>query len=688
MDDVHALFKEVISDFKGKRELTLIQNLIKWEINNLNDIGVELQIFQQIDVNKWNLICKRVENFNNFIKIFLLGIKLLNNDDILLLTTIGLFIYHFNEKKRSITLKYFYYMKSQKSNELLYFYKKVFSKQNLPLSNCDSFKISDGWVMDIKDNKECLLKYGVELLKFAIKDQKLELIDDIYKKCINYFREDLRINKIYSLETTMIIDYPSYNIEYKNNELHLYSFQYPQIINITRSILWIKYNILMGKLSENHMKIFIVIQLLIILLIIPLLPIYFIAFYILSKYHFINDFYTNDVLSLYFEAVEKLSKHRTMPIITFMSSYIKFMNYPKDYNWFLELILPQPSPFVETISNNIYKTLDGEALINFKWNSYGKYYHSMIWITFMALLGCFNTAAKLPQQYIGDNVQRRLLIASIILGFIHLSFEIRRFIYNPAKWMKDIGNLFDAFVYTLPIYTSILWLQTNDDDQIVSIAKRVMFFFLCFIIVILASFAYAFYILLSPKMNYSLDERVVNDDPNNPWNLASTYQVFENVTSIYSNLFILQTPDENTNMFSTFFTSLFATCLLLTGDTSSLSNWPYEKNPSLMILVILFTFIMTIYILNVFITLFGEAMKDGDSYLLRKAEHLAKIELFYLLPNQRRWKSWFPEVIHYSTSVEKARKEIKQMIENKEWNTNVFPELKQDLLDKLRIDDN
>ncbi|PKK75985.1 hypothetical protein RhiirC2_862897 [Rhizophagus irregularis] len=121
-------------------------------------------------------------------------------------------------------------------------------------------------------------------------------------------------------------------------------------------------------------------------------------------------------------------------------------------------------------------------------------------------------------------------------------------------------------------------------------------------------------------MDYPLNERIVNDDPNNPWNLASTYQVFENVTSLYSNLFILQTPDENTNMFTTFLTSLFATCLLLTGDTSSLSNWPYEKNPSLMILMILFTFIMTIYILNVFITLFGEAIKDGDSYLLRKAE--------------------------------------------------------------------
>jgi hypothetical protein len=83
--------------------------------------------------------------------------------------------------------------------------------------------------------------------------------------------------------------------------------------------------------------------------------------------------------------------------------------------------------------------------------------------------------------------------------------------------------------------------------------------------VILISFAYAFYILLSPKTNYPLNERVVNNDPNNPWNLASTYQVFENETSTNPSLFMLQTPDDNTNMFTSFSTSLFATCLLLTG---------------------------------------------------------------------------------------------------------------------------
>jgi hypothetical protein len=61
--------------------------------------------------------------------------------------------------------------------------------------------------------------------------------------------------------------------------------------------------------------------------------------------------------------------------------------------------------------------------------------------------------------------------------------------------------------------------------------------------------------------------------------------------------------------------------LIYIGDTSSLSNWSYEENPTLMILMILFAFVMTIYILNVFITLFGEVMTDNDdTFLLMKAK--------------------------------------------------------------------
>ncbi|PKK75983.1 hypothetical protein RhiirC2_773001 [Rhizophagus irregularis] len=406
MDNIHTLFKKVLSDFEEKRKLILIQNLIKWEINNINYKEIELSVFIKINVSsEWDLICTRVENFNIRENIFLHGVKLLNFDDIVLITTIGVFI----------SLRYFYYMESYYRKDLLRYYEKIFSKHTLSLPNYDSFKISDEWVSYVKDNKEVLLTYGVELLTFAIKEYKLELVDDIYKKCIIRFKEDLRNNRMflsiitstmpllyeycpeyvlrYSLETIMIIDSPFYNIEPQNNNLHLHSFfRYPQIINLTRSILWLKYNIKMDKLKRNHNILFQMLFFIQILVILLLFPIYFATFYILSKYHFVNNIYASDAFSIYLKVVDILSKNiprnRKTPSITFMIPYVKFVNYPRNYNWFWELIKPQPSPFVKTISGDIYKTWEGEALINFKWNTYGKYYHLLIWLGFITLLVC------------------------------------------------------------------------------------------------------------------------------------------------------------------------------------------------------------------------------------------------------------------------------------------------------------
>ena len=154
--------------------------------------------------------------------------------------------------------------------------------------------------------------------------------------------------------------------------------------------------------------------------------------------------------SIYFYPKLKIVKFfkkyiTTTPTITFMIPYINFVNYSKDYNWFIELIRPQPSPFTETINSNIYKTWNGEALINFKWNAYGKYYYAMIWILFMTLLGCFTASATIPQKYINEEVRQRLFIVSIILGFIHLIFEIRQFFYNIIKWFYNFWNIFGKY---------------------------------------------------------------------------------------------------------------------------------------------------------------------------------------------------------------------------------------------------
>ncbi|RGB27822.1 hypothetical protein C1646_768604 [Rhizophagus diaphanus] len=70
-----------------------------------------------------------------------------------------------------------------------------------------------------------------------------------------------------------------------------------------------------------------------------------------------------------------------------------------------------------------------------------------------------------------------------------------------------------------------------------------------------------------------------------------------------------------------------------------------------------------------------------------KAEVLEVIELFYLLPHQRRWRSWFPEVIYCRVDVDKTRIYIKEAIKKGTWNMDDWPEMKHKILTRLSVDD-
>ncbi|GET00353.1 hypothetical protein GLOIN_2v1874127 [Rhizophagus clarus] len=685
-----------------EQDIITKKSLQVWKVKVIDRNKIMLRVFKRADVSsKWEIFHAKPTIFEvpEIREIKLLEINSFDNGDIILITTIGFLIYRFNEnnkniKESSISLNYWNYLEltspsvsrfyelSDNFNEFKVLLRPYTSQRDpfLPLPSHESFKTSRAWISYVKDNKENLLKYGSELLSFAIKERILDLIEKIYKECMNRFEEDLGNNRMflsiitttmpllnkhypeyvlrYSLETTMIIDRPVYSIDDQYRDLHLHSFQYLQLIDLTRSILWSRYNL----------------------------------------------------------------KKEKIPMVTFMVPYIKFVNYPESYNWFIELFKPQSSPFVESISREIYKTWNGEAIINFKWNTYGRYYYIMIWIGFTAYLGCFTAAATIPQPNIDDGIQKRLLIASIILGCIHLSFEVRQIIFSPSKWFLDFWNLFDMIAYLLPIYTSFHWLQINEMNYkiisllsfsclfldlkfllflrafkyfgvyfaiMISVAKEI-FSFLVLLFIIIISFSHAFYILLLPRSDFSFDTRSINNDPNNPWNLATTYnQIFENGT-VDSNPFLVQPPNGNTNMFVDFRTSLFAMYKFLTGDPSTLTNWTYIDNPPLAILIVLFSLLIVVYLMNLLIGLLNNAIeKDYNrvSYLMQKAEILAEIELFYMLPHQRRWKEWFPEVMYYYASLDVIKKEVKKMMKQDGWNNriNAFQELNMDLLKKIYI---
>jgi hypothetical protein len=326
MGTIRVLFEEInnsenkkLVDKIKKEGEKFTQKKIEWKIKFDNGI-ISLKVFREN--RQWDPICTRKESISK--NQDLLGIKLVNDSDIIVLTTKGLFIYHFNGNNKSIYLNYFYMEVNDGDNVK----KEVFLKPTLPSLNYNDLKLYDKWILYIKDNKERLLKYGVELLTFAIEQHNLDLIEDIYKKCINYCKEDLENNRKflsiitstmpllnkyypdyisrYSSETNMITDSSFYRIEYKNSNLHLYSSsQYPQIINLTRSIWWCKYNLSMSEFGDNHIIMYLMLMSIQILIIMPLLLIYIFICSILLIYHLIiSNVKEGNMFSIYFSLLK------------------------------------------------------------------------------------------------------------------------------------------------------------------------------------------------------------------------------------------------------------------------------------------------------------------------------------------------------------------------------------------------
>ena len=92
---------------------------------------------------------------------------------------------------------------------------------------------------------------------------------------------------------------------------------------------------------------------------------------------------------------------------------------------------------------------------------------------------------------------------------------------------------------------------------ILGVGRRI-FSFLFIIFLIIISFAHAFFVLLEP---------VVGDpnNPNNSWALTTKYHQISEDGTIDPNATLVQEPDENTNLFSSYPNSLLAMYLFLVG---------------------------------------------------------------------------------------------------------------------------
>ncbi|POG58229.1 hypothetical protein GLOIN_2v1732549, partial [Rhizophagus irregularis DAOM 181602=DAOM 197198] len=152
--------------------------------------------------------------------------ELLNSNEIVILTNIGIFIFHLNLKlnkslslnEKLISLKHFYYIYQPEQSikslcHVHYFHTTNYLDRNIigyygygwrsykvkykditKYYGPTSLMLTHGWASYVKDNGEDFLKYGAALLMFAIELNDLELIDGIYKKCLKLFSQNLEKN--------------------------------------------------------------------------------------------------------------------------------------------------------------------------------------------------------------------------------------------------------------------------------------------------------------------------------------------------------------------------------------------------------------------------------------------------------------------------------------------------------------
>ncbi|GBC05797.1 hypothetical protein RclHR1_06420020 [Rhizophagus clarus] len=338
--------------------------------------------------------------------------------------------------------------------------------------------------------------------------------------------------------------------------------------------------------------------------------------------------------------------------------------------------LKTESEFIKMQTTDLYSDWNGEALINFKWQKFGKYYYFGIWILYAIFLLAFTLAATQPNAFISLSNQKILFIISIVLGFIQLlMFEIRLFLRYKWRYLTDPWNYFDLSAYIFPIATSLIWIKNGSipiwtsaisilflDFKfllffrgieyfgvyfaiILNVAKKVFSFLLILFFVIFA-YAHAFFALLQPlkKFDPSIPDFDQND-PNSPWNLASTYNsISPDGNTVSKNPSLIQLPNANTNLYEFFGTSLLAVYKLMTGDTGSLAPWVFLDNPTLIVLWISFSFCTVIYLLNLFIGLLSNEIQNSNDkswFLIQRAELIAEIEICCLISQQKKWRSCF-----------------------------------------------
>ncbi|GES73543.1 hypothetical protein GLOIN_2v1784920 [Rhizophagus clarus] len=656
----------------------------------------------------------------------MLSIKLLNNQDLVLINIEGISIYTINEN--GFRLRYFWnnnewnniYKQNHPiiSSNFIDTYRQLIdeilnnefdnSKHSIPFpkyieeANFHRKEI----VEDVINDNLVSPKFGIEMLKIAIEKKNDAAVQQIIKSTQDYSENHMTI---ISLNLAELCDYyPDFMIKYISSTSIMLSPYRLRIGNSTNTSLnsytdiYIKESNYFKPISATYIRLIrclrIKEEIQTVSLIVP--------FPQICVYQ--DDFRNNDHENHETENNHNI-KLKIIAILKKMITGLKIITIIPKRNsiWNKFLYKPKSILFCNIDSNHFYNWWNFAAIIDFKWKTFGRVYYYLIWLFYTIFYICYSLASTLEQKSIPDVYFKSLFVISIIFGSIFLIFEIRQCLWNYKHYFEDIWNLFGAFL--LPIISSIFWLINKSQPLwltaisiillsfkfllffrvfepfgiyfaiIIGVAKKV-FPFLVLLFFLILGYAQAFFIVLRSNS--------INDD-NDPRNVATKYDFVNPDGTISNATTIIQDPNSNTNLFNWFPTSLLAVYKILTGDSGSLSSFTYREHSTMTILLVTFTFFTVIYLMNLFIGLLNLAIDDynkKEEFLLQKAQMIMEIELFYMSPRQRNNKKWFPDWIYYDIPITEIRKLI-NAIDNKQTVFNYPPLVSKELRNTVVLTD-
>ncbi|KAF0408463.1 transient receptor potential cation channel subfamily a member 1-like [Gigaspora margarita] len=235
----------------------------------------------------------------------------------------------------------------------------------------------------------------------------------------------------------------------------------------------------------------------------------------------------------------------TQETVMLMNPLLNFATYSKDYSSYSKIFCLPRNSFNSLDSSDYCKWWNIKAIINFKWNSYGKQYYFVMWTFYSIFMFCFLIVSTISNNQISWSKRVVFLMATILLGFIQMIFEIRQFIHRPLFYITSPWNWFDLAAILFPTIASLVWLHIETPSTwvitfavfllevkfllffhalryfgkyfaiVIGVAQKVFSFLIVLAIIVLA-FAHSLYLLLRPTSDYSYEKPSHTNDPNNP----------------------------------------------------------------------------------------------------------------------------------------------------------------------------